>query len=59
MPSHLDRFQLGLIRFRGIVFEVRKRGHIFMQVGETDREWVEFRMDLREQNSDIFGIAPS
>src|SRR5271157_3006929 len=58
MPCHLDRFQLGFARLRGVVFEVGERNHIFVQVGETDRERVEFRMNFREQNPDVVRIAP-
>jgi hypothetical protein len=35
-----------------------ERDHIFVQVGETNRERVEFRVGFREQNPDVFRIAP-
>jgi len=59
VPSHLNGFQLSFVRLRWVVFKVRKRDHIFVQVGETDRERIKLRMGFREQNPDVFGIAPS
>src|SRR5208337_5541636 len=58
LPRHLDRFQLGFARLGGVVFEAGERDHIFVQVGETDRERVELRMSFREQNPDVVRIAP-
>src|SRR5712692_9247201 len=58
MPRHLDCFQLGFVRLGGIVFEVGERDHVFVEVGETNRERVDFGMDFREQNPDVFRIAP-
>src|ERR1700730_14809662 len=58
VPGHLDRFQLGFVRLRGVVFEVWERDHIFVQVGETDGERVDFRVGFREQNPDIVSVAP-
>src|SRR5260370_29393845 len=58
MPRHLDCFQLGFVRLCGIVFEVGECDHIFVQVGETNRERVDFGMDFREQNPDVVSVAP-
>ena len=58
VPRHLDSLQLRFIRLRGIVFKVRQRGHILVQVCEADGERIDFRVRFGEQNSDVFGIAP-
>src|ERR1019366_2823465 len=58
MPRHLNCFQLGFVRLRGIVLEAGEFDNIFVQVGETNRERVELRMDFRKQNPDVFRIAP-
>src|SRR5271170_4255506 len=48
VPRHLDCFQLAFVRLRGIIFEVRKRDHIFVQIGETNRERVDLGIGFRE-----------
>src|SRR5271166_1180741 len=58
MPSHLNSLQLGLIRLSRIVFEIRQLDHIFVQVSKAHRQRIDFRMQFREQNSKILGVAP-
>ena len=58
MPGHLDRFQFGLVGLGGIVFEAGEFSHIFVQISEADCERINFRMSLRQQDSDIFRVAP-
>jgi len=59
MPSHLNGLELCLVRFRRIVLEIGEFGHILMQISESHRERIDFRMCFGEKNANIFRIAPA
>lgn len=44
MPGHLDRFEDFLVRFLGIILKVWERRDPGVHVGESNGEWVGFRM---------------
>src|ERR1039457_805110 len=58
VPSHLDGFELALVGCPRIALKVGQFGHVTMQVGEADGEGIEFGMNFREQDADVFGVVP-
>src|SRR5216684_5275859 len=44
VPGHLDGFELALVGSLGIAGKAGEFGHVTMQIGEADSEWIEFRM---------------
>ena len=58
MPGHLDGFQFAFVRGFGIAGEVGQFGDVAVQVGEADRERIEFGMSFGEQDADVFGVVP-
>src|SRR5580765_372860 len=58
VPGHLDGFQFPLVGFLRVVLKVGQFDDVLVEVGETDRQRVDFGMRLGQQNADIFGVVP-
>ena len=59
MPRHLDGFELALVGFLRVVFEVRQLRYVLVRVGKADCERIDVGMGFREFDSDIVSVVPS
>src|SRR5271165_1920248 len=58
VPCHLNRFQFPFVRSFGISGEIGEFGDVTMKVSEANGERIEFGVDFRKQDADVFGVVP-